>query len=100
MEEAGDGGGEGAVMGVDEGFQGLDSAGQRDDVIICYGGWDETTVALGEGDGVLGLTIADLIGSLHAHVDDKASVFHHVTVEGFVATGDTGREMGGVDDEF
>ena len=97
VKEAGDFGGEAAVLVVDEGIEEAGLAVEGGDVVVGDGGGDEGAVPFPEQDLLAGAAHAELAVALKTHGDDEAVVLNEVAVERLRELHDAHIEIGGVD---
>ena len=93
MEEAGEAAAEATILVIDIGIEDTDGWGERDEVVVSDGGWNEAAVALAEDDFIACGAYMEFAVAIDAHGDDETIVFQQVAMEWLADFKDTDAEI-------
>ena len=93
MEEAGEAATEATILVIDIGIEDTDGWGERDEVVVGDGGWNEAAVALAEDDFIACGAHMEFAVAIDAHSDDETIVFQQVAMEWLADFKDTDAEI-------
>lgn len=81
MEEAGEAAAEATILVIDIGIEDTDGWGERDEVVVGDGSWNEATVAFVEDYFIACGAHVEFAVAIDAHGDDETVVFQQVAME-------------------
>ena len=93
MEEAGEAATEATILVIDIGIEDTDGWGERDEVVVSDGGWNEAAVAFAEDDFIACGAHMEFAVAIDAHGDDETIVFQQVAMEWLADFKDTDAEI-------
>ena len=99
MEEAGEAATEATILVINIGIEDTDCWGERDEVVVSDGGWNEAAVAFAEDDFIACGAHMEFAVAIDAHGDYETIVFQQVAMEWLADFKDTDAEIWWADDE-